>query len=460
MLSLEQARETCLSRLIWAFEQLKAPPDPCAELADLIVEPMMGVWRFFHTPEHLFEVGGDDDAIEMIAALFHDLVYVQVDHSINFNISHYITPWIREDQSKLWVRDRAQWPPQSQTQTFDWVSIIFGIEANDALNPYAGQNELLSALVAARSLEPWLPMTTLLAIVACIEATIPFRPMVTSERLFQRLEVVNDRWQLGLGKPDLTQMVERAVRVANRDVLSFAHPSSAHFLANTWNLLPETNHNLTPDGAYRISDYRVALIKMERFFNGLDSGLIFRTYGDEPSPAEHHERLARAEHNLAVGRLYLQCKIVSIVFLEAVSLGIGVDVPLGTMMGELTHRELWGLQVECFLPDSHEPPQNLSALHVEVWGLLVEGRAEGNNKHDLITSPLTAFWVKTIGFAAMGQQRIQSDRWLDRELTDQLFLANFDRDGVVEVLEAIGLLFEHRKLAVATMLSLAQARTV
>jgi hypothetical protein len=458
MLSLEQARETCLTRMIWAFEQLKAPPDPCAELADLIVQPMMGVWRFFHTPEHLFEVGGDDDAIEMIAALFHDLVYVQVDHSINFNISHYITPWIREDQDQLWVRDRSQWPPRPQTRTFDWVSILFGIDANDVLNPYAGQNELLSALVAARSLEPWLPMTTLLAIVACIEATIPFRPMAASEQLFQRLAVVNDRWQLGLSPGDLTQMVERAVRVANRDVLSFAHPSSAHFLANTWNLLPETNHNLTPNGAYRISDYRDALIKMERFFNGLDVARIFRIYGDEPTPAEHHQRSARAEHNLAVGRLYLQCKIVSIVFLEAVSLGIGVDVPLGTMMGELTHRQLWGLQVECFLPESHEPPKDLSALEAEVWGLLVQGRAEGNNKHDLITSPLTAFWVKTIGFAAMERQRVQSDAWLAGELTDPLFLANFDRDGVVEVLEAIGLLFEHRKLAVATMLSLAQAR--
>jgi hypothetical protein len=456
MLSLEQARETCLTRLIWAFEQLKAPPDPCAELADLIVQPMMGVWRFFHTPEHLFEVGGDDDAIEIIAALFHDLVYVQVDHSINFNISHYITPWIREEQGRLWVRDRSQWPTESRS--FDWVSSLFGIDANQILDPYNGQNELLSALVAARALEPWLPMTIVLPIVACIEATIPFRSNQASEQLLQRLQVVNDREQLGLSAADLTQMVERAVRVANRDVLSFAHPSSAHFLANTWNLLPETNHNLTPDGAYRISDYRVALIKMERFFNGLDAALIFRCYGHEPSPAEHQQRLAQAHHNLAVGRLYLQCKIVSIVFLEAISLGIGVDVPLGTMMGELTNRELWGLQVECFLPEVHHPPAELSELEAEVWQLLVEGRAEGNNKHDLITSPLTSFWVKTIGFAAMQTQRQHCDQWLAGELTEQVFLANFDRPGLVEVLEAIGLLFEHRKLAVATMLSVANAR--
>ena len=52
---------------------------------------MIGPWRFFHNPEHIFDVRGDEDAIEVIAALFHDIVYVQVDHSINFNVRYYIT---------------------------------------------------------------------------------------------------------------------------------------------------------------------------------------------------------------------------------------------------------------------------------------------------------------------------------------------------------------------------------
>jgi len=52
---------------------------------------MIGPWRFFHNPEHIFDVGGNKDAIEVIAALFHDIVYVQVDRSINFNVCYYIT---------------------------------------------------------------------------------------------------------------------------------------------------------------------------------------------------------------------------------------------------------------------------------------------------------------------------------------------------------------------------------
>ncbi|MEO6861985.1 MAG: hypothetical protein ABI180_10715 [Microcoleus sp.] len=51
---------------------------------------MIGPGRFFHTPEHIFHVGGNEEAIEVLAALFHDIVYLQVDRSINFNIEDFI----------------------------------------------------------------------------------------------------------------------------------------------------------------------------------------------------------------------------------------------------------------------------------------------------------------------------------------------------------------------------------
>ncbi|HZX00624.1 MAG TPA: hypothetical protein VFF45_00105 [Bacilli bacterium] len=55
---------------------------------------MTGPWRYFHTPNHIFEVGGTDDPIEVLAALFHDIVYVQVDRGIQFNVAHFLTPFI------------------------------------------------------------------------------------------------------------------------------------------------------------------------------------------------------------------------------------------------------------------------------------------------------------------------------------------------------------------------------
>jgi hypothetical protein len=94
----EENYQQCLDKLLWVNEQLevKIPPAQLSKIAKLIVQTMTGVWRYFHSTEHIFEVGGYRDAIEVLAALFHDIVYVQVDGSVNFNLTYYLTPFIRE----------------------------------------------------------------------------------------------------------------------------------------------------------------------------------------------------------------------------------------------------------------------------------------------------------------------------------------------------------------------------
>ena len=59
------AYQQCLERLHWAIGRLEIAIDPAqlTQIATLIVQPMMGRWRFFHTPQHIFEVGGEDDPI-------------------------------------------------------------------------------------------------------------------------------------------------------------------------------------------------------------------------------------------------------------------------------------------------------------------------------------------------------------------------------------------------------------
>jgi len=250
----KQAYLQCLDKLIWAIDRLKAEVEPTelARIAELIVQPMTGSWRFFHTPEHIFEVGGNEDAIEVLAALFHDIVYVQVDRSINFNVSYYITPVTKEVNKQLQIRDQSE---LSADATFEMVMLVFGFVPGEVLNPFSGQNEFLSALVAAKALAPFLKREQLLQIAACIEATIPFRAasqgVTVSQRLYDRLQVINSLFNLSLTDKQMRETVKKAVRISNRDVISFSHQSSAHFLANTWNLLPETNHNLTCCGFYR-----------------------------------------------------------------------------------------------------------------------------------------------------------------------------------------------------------------
>ena len=97
----------CKKRLVDSIEELggnlvTANQDDIDNIAKLIIESMTGTWRYFHTPEHIFEVGGEDDSVEIIAALFHDMIYIQVDYGIHINLSGYIYPFIREDNDKLY----------------------------------------------------------------------------------------------------------------------------------------------------------------------------------------------------------------------------------------------------------------------------------------------------------------------------------------------------------------------
>jgi len=116
--------QQCLEKLIWAMQNLNIDTDytELPKIAELIVQTMTGPWRYFHTPNHIFEVGGEDDPIEVLAALFHDVVYVQVDQSVNFNLTYYIAPFVRQVEVHLVIRDAQELP---QDQIFEMVRQIF-----------------------------------------------------------------------------------------------------------------------------------------------------------------------------------------------------------------------------------------------------------------------------------------------------------------------------------------------
>jgi hypothetical protein len=208
-MNFEQEYHKCLEKLNWATDrlQVEVSDSQLQQIAELIVQPMTGPWRYFHTPDHIFEVGGSTDPIEVLAALFHDLVYVQVDQSVNFNLAYYISPLIKEvkpikggGKEHLKIRDRSELPPDS---IFLLVISVFGFTPGQQLSPFAGQNEFLSAIVAAKALEPFLEAKILVQVIACIEATIPFQMpsedgLTASDRLYKRLQETNDRFNLEL----------------------------------------------------------------------------------------------------------------------------------------------------------------------------------------------------------------------------------------------------------------------
>ncbi|MBF2065020.1 MAG: hypothetical protein IGS39_11455 [Calothrix sp. C42_A2020_038] len=447
-----QAYQKCLKRLTWATESLKLDisQPQLEQIADLIVQPMTGPWRFFHTPQHIFEVGGSKDPIEVIAALFHDLVYVQVDWSINFNVGYYISPFAKEINGRLTIRSQSDLPVDT---TFAIVANVFGFIPGQVLNPYAGQNEFLSALVAAKVLEPFVKAPLLMQIVACIEATIPFRSpcekgLTVSEQLLQRLQSTNEKFNLLITDAELCETVKRGVRVANRDVCSFAHPSAARFLANTWNLLPETNHNLSTSGAYTVADYRLAIQKMENFMASLKPEVVFRSFQGEPNCHTYKILEYYLRRNIEIAQLYLKSKLVTIALIEAISFAIGLDIPLVIMMGEVPLRGFTFMRLEHFLPEVINPYEPQTLTEKEVWNILKFGRAKSNYS-DLQHSPIATFIVKSIGFDAVQKQCELAKQFFLGNISSEEFICSFDNCVPEKIIDALQALFESRKIAVS-----------
>jgi hypothetical protein len=452
-MDIEQAYKKCTERLMWACASLQATVEPSelALIADLIVQPMTGPWRFFHTPQHIFKVGGTEDPIEVLAALFHDLVYVQVDCSINFQLSYYITAYTKEVKGQLLIREPADLPADLM---FEIVASVFGFVPGEVLQPFAGQNEFLSALVAVKVLERFLQPEDLIQIVAGIEATIPFRStsedgLTVSDRLFKRLQVTRDKFNLCLSDSELSEAVKKAVRVSNRDVTSFAHPNPAHFLANTWNLLPETNHNLI-NCSYTVRDYRIALQKMEGFMNFLRPDVIFRQYRGEPSDRIFQLWDSAARRNLEIAKLYLGSKLVAIAFIEALSSTIGPDVPLVIMMGNMPNGNCDNPRLENYIPVVANAYQPQNDLEREVMNLLEKGRAK-SAKYDLEHSPLATFMVKSMGFEEIRCQCNRAKAFFKEELTAEDFIGEFEPTVAKALIDGVVKLFDTHKNALTRM---------
>lgn len=450
-MGLEQDQERCLERLNWAIQQLNGQANPVqlARTAEVIIQTMTGPWRFFHTPEHIFEVGESGDAVEVLAALFHDLVYVQVDQGVSVNISNYISAFVKEINGQLVIRDRKELPSDPM---FEMVMQIFGLTAEQVLVPTAGQNEFLSALIATKSLEHALPAATIAEITACIEATIPFRGkspagQTASERLYERLSQINQTLNFDWSKDYLASVVQRSVRLANRDVENFSYLSSADFLDNTWNLLPETNHDLANANSYTVHGYRASLHKMEGFMYFLKPELVFQRFQNEPEPPMYEQLIQRTGKNLDVARLYLGSKLLSIAVIEALSRRIGRDIPLATMMGELPFLGLSVAQLENFLPYVDVmpfPPE--TDLEWEVLGLLEKGRGQASS-YDIKNSPVATFIIKSIGFDAARRLLLQAKEFFKGSLAAEDFLALCDRHVIHTITEGVIQVFESRKIA-------------
>ncbi|MEO6771468.1 MAG: hypothetical protein ABI467_00405 [Kofleriaceae bacterium] len=352
--------------------------------------------REYHNHDHVIGLTRNCEPLEVIAALYHDAVYIQVDMDVPKSMAAELAT-VLEPVGKGW---RVLPAAGEHAATAD-VLAVFGHAPGDHVSPAQGLNELASALVAAIQLSGTLDREQLLAIAACIELTIPFRP--------DPVPALHDRLAaLGLSGAVLETTVTRALRLGNRDVENFADNDAARFLDNTWKLLPESNPALHLPHVYTVRDYRIALQRMEHFLAQLPADRVFHAYGDEPSAGVHARRVARATGNLELAVRYLRAKLYSIALVEAIAEVTGGDVPLDFFMGgtkDSNERDA-AKRIEQFLPHLGSVQSIDPALH----RLLQEGRAS-ESSFDTRPSPVGAFLHSTVGEPAMMSGVERARRW-------------------------------------------------
>jgi hypothetical protein len=420
-----------------ALEDLGAamPLPEVERLGILINEAMSAPARSFHTPQHVIELADPHSPHTTLGALFHDLVYYQVDHGLHPLISAALFSTIESREKRLWLRPAAETTDRALALTMG----VFGFTGGQRLEPSAGMNEFLSALVMNSSLAAVVPEADLMLSTACIEATIPFRTTdaegrTAAERLEQRLAATAREMGIRMPQDRILQGVRWAVTFANRDVANFAEKEVTRFLDNTWKLLPETNPSLRTQGGYTIRSYREALRGMEGFLRSLDPRTIFAQYRGAPPADEYRTMARRGERNVGTAREYLGMKLLTAAILEALALVSGGDAPVAFFMGELDARQR-GSRLEDYLPGDHLPRK--LPLDAALLDLLSKGRASAS-PFDLQNSPLSLFIYLRLGTEGVRRHLTSAYRLFDGELQPREFLDELPGPMIAAIASACG----------------------
>jgi hypothetical protein len=386
--------------------------------------------REFHNHAHVIGIAREGDPLEVIAALYHDAVYIQVDQGPPRSM--------RAEMGRVLIPGDGGWrvlAAAAEDELTADVLAVFGQRVGDLVTPTTGLNEFASALVASIQLATALDRKQRLAVAACIEQTIPFRTNPVAE-LGSRLA------GMGITGAELDDMLERAVRVGNRDVENFADNDPARFLDNTWKLLPESNPALHYPMVYTVRDYRVALQKMEGFLAWLPADRVFHTWRSEPKPEIHARRVARTTGNLELAVRYLRAKLYSIALVEALAELTGGDVPLDYFMGSAksASSDPNNRRIENYFPHLG----SASDLDPPLQRLLAEGRAS-ESSFDTKPSPVGAFLHSTVGEAAVMKGVEMAKRWWAGASDAGAFVASQPARPVAAIARAAGNIIEMRR---------------
>lgn len=414
--------------------QIPVTSEELENLAITIHRSMSMEARHFHTPEHVLHLSNAADPVQSLAALFHDIVYYQVDLGFSPEIYGCISAYILEVDGEVWLVDAQDQDDRLFRITMD----MFGFSPGQKLSTQAGSNEFLSALVMAKRLEHLVPEKILLQTIVYIQGTIPFLGKDAQnsgpfEALAERLRTISQAYQIPMKAAEIDDTICGAVIFANRDVDSFAEKDASVFLDGTWKLLPETNVALRSGRIYSIKDYRRALQKMGGFLGQLNPENIFHKYLGVPAEAEFSEMVKTAYRNIATAREYLSIKLLAIAILEALADLTGGDAPLSLFTGDIQRNGEEPLRYENFLPmpDEIQEPDRSSVI----YKLLNSGRASDTN-FDMRNSPLALFLYGRLTQDQIVQLLSTAREMFAGKLEPASFLSKFEASLVSAVAKA------------------------
>jgi len=404
-----------MKRLITEMNTCVQDLGGCASYANIekwactVYKSMSSSSRSFHSVQHAFDIIPEDsDSIQKLAAYFHDVVYYTIDGCLNEDQQSMIGDCICEDDGVVSIAEN------SSDENFLMTMDIFGYGFGKILDPFKGLNEFLSAAIAVRCYQVSFSSNpaVLAQISACIEATIPFRKHDENgkdvcESLFDRMTLVNKKYNLGLTEEELVKSVQRAVELRNSDLGNFAAADHAVFLSNTWNLLPESNVRLRNKKFFRISDFAFALKKMTSFIEFLDPESLYGYFRDPEYEILMAEMTKAARLNIDVALDYMHCKRVSISVVAAIAELTGGDAPIALFLGEnyIAQRIVELIKVGAHPDLKH----NKSVLNI-----LSDGRDSDSN-FDIRSSPFAAYIYALVGTDGVDQCMKYAVHPMDKE---------------------------------------------
>lgn len=440
-----------VQKLISIFDQsfkrlnLQVSLDRLEMLAVTIHRGMTAQARHFHTLEHVFAFVDSDDPIGTLASLYHDIVYYQVDMGFSPHIWELIAPYISQVNGEFCVSEKIE--PDDHLV---WLALeVFDFRPGQHLSSPAELNEFLSALVMNKQLGDLLSEKDMLRMDLCIEATIPFRGVTPSgeshfEEMERRLSEIAKRHDIELTEQELIDTLRTAVMFGNKDIENFAESDPGRFLDNTWKLLPETNAALRLPDVYSIGTYRLALQKMETFFNNLDPEVVFNQYRGVPHDQEYQQMVRYARSNIKVAREYLKLKILSMTVLEALAIVTGGDAPVSLFMGDVPREGVSIKRLEYFLPELED---SAWVDHSSViYKLLDSGRAS-ETSFDMKNSPLSLFVYKIVPPEKISPYLDLAQEMFEKRLDAHDFLMKIDKNLVKATAHASSMMVFTRRQA-------------